>query len=189
MEVQKIFEKYFNASTSDSSKVNYNTCKECGGKCCKNLACHISPSDLKTISKESIINLIDESGCISIDWWDGDPRKNDKNDNSKTFYLRIRNKDAKVIDAAFGGHPCSLLTDSGCPINFEYRPKGARDLIPVADKECKVLYSKQQCAIDWIPYQDILKEVYLYYKQKGEVTHSIIGDTMEVLRMMLGYEE
>ena len=53
----------------------------------------------------------------------------------------------------------------------EYRPKGARELIP-SEGECIVNYSKQQAAIDWLQYHDILSEVYEYYFEKGDVVDS-----------------
>lgn len=169
MELNKIFSKYFNPVTLEHSKVNTEMCKGCGGCCCKSMGCHISPFDLKEISVKSIINLIDEAQCISIDWWDGNPLTNE-HDNTRCYFLRIKNRDSKVIDPSFGG-VCSILTDIGCPLSFEYRPKGARDLIP-CENDCVDNYSKQQTAIDWMPYQDIMKEVYDYYFAKGDVINS-----------------
>jgi hypothetical protein len=183
MELNKVFEKYF-IPCIETPKENCSICKECGGKCCNCMGCHISPFDLKEINKESIIALIDESQCISIDWWEGNPATGESN-GSKSFYLRIRNKDATVIDPAFGGHPCILLTDTGCPLCYKYRPKGARDLIPNATDECDALYEKQQCAIDWMPYSDIMREVYNYYVEKGEVTPNI----MEFMKWLLGVDD
>ena len=185
MELNKIFEKYFIPS-NETPNENRHICKECGGQCCKSMGCHISPFDLKEISKESIIAFIDESQCISIDWWEGNAKTNEK-DNSKSFYLRIRNKNAKVIDPAFGRHVCSLLTDMGCPLHFVYRPKGGRGLVPNPNMtdECQVLYEKQQCAIEWMPYLDIMTEVYNHYKKKGEVTPNLMG----FMKWLLGVDD
>jgi len=166
-ELNQTFSKYFNPVVSESSKVNTEICKKCGGKCCKATGCHISPFDLKEISVEFIINLIDETGCISIDWWDGNPITNEHT-NEKAYFLRIKNQDSFTVDPTFGGI-CSILTDIGCPLSFEYRPRGARDLVP-SEGECQVLYSKQECAIDWYAYHDIMEEVYWYYFEKGDVS-------------------
>lgn len=171
MELNQIFSKYFNPVTVECSKVNTEICKRCGGSCCKSLGCHISPFDLKEITFESIISLIDESGCISIDWWEGNPII-DEPDGQRVYFLRIKNQGAKVIDPSFGGI-CSILTDIGCPLSYEYRPKGARDLIPKEGPTCHDRYSKRQCAIDWYSYQDIMKMIYFYYYEKGDMTDTL----------------
>lgn len=184
MELNKVFEKYFIPCTEEP-KENCEICKKCGGGCCKAMGCHISPFDLKEISKESIIALIDESQCISIDWWEGDPITN-INDGTKSFYLRIKNIDAKVIDPTFGGHPCMLVTDTGCPLSFAYRPKGGRDLIPhISTNDCDAQYDKQQCAIEWREHLDVMQEVYEYYKEKGEVTQNF----MSFMNWLLGVDD
>jgi hypothetical protein len=167
--LNEILAKYFKPAENDSTKYDTELCKNCGGLCCHAMGCHISPFDLKEISTEFIIRLIDESGCISIDWWDGNPITDDGNRDVHGYFLRMKHKDAKVIDASYGD-VCGLLSDTGCPVSFEYRPKGARELIPSAESGCIVGYSKQQCAIDWFQYHDIMEEVYEYYMQKDEVT-------------------
>lgn len=177
MELNNLFSKYFIPASSDNSKVNTNLCEKCGGSCCKNMGCHISPFDLKEISVESIINLIEESNCISIDWWEGNPIT-EENTGERAFYLRIRNENSVIIDPSYGGK-CSILTDNGCPLSFEYRPKGARELIPnINNKCCRDGYSKRQCAIDWYSYKDIMEQVYDhfhdYYEEKGDAPFEFI---------------
>lgn len=167
MELNNIFAKYINPVKHEPSKIKPEYCKDCGGKCCHAMGCQISPFDLKEITFQSIIDFIDETKCISIDWWVGNPIT-DNNPNEKAFFLRIKNKNSKVIDPSFGG-TCSILTDKGCPLSFEYRPKGARDLIP-HELDCEIGYTKKQCAIDWYSYQDIMNQVYDYYLEKGEMT-------------------
>ena len=186
MELSRIFEQYFKPCSYEQEKENIEVCKRCGGGCCKAMGCHISPFDLKTISIESIISLIEESGCISIDWWEGDP-VNKVQDGSRVYYLRIKNSNSEVVDPSFGGK-CSILTDTGCPIPFEYRPKGARDLIPCdGEQECYVVYSKEQCAIDWYDYQDIMEKVYKCFNHDEEINPCNLFDIFErtVLRMEL----
>lgn len=173
MELLEVFQKYFVPVPEDSNRINSGLCKKCAGRCCSNLGCHISPDDLKEITIDSIINLIDESNVISIDWWEGDPVTEDAT-GDRVYFLRIKNEDAKTIDPAFGGHRCGILTENGCPLPFSYRPKGARDLIPVpGDCECKDQYSKQQCCIDWMKHQDVLSAVYEHYNIIGDVTINI----------------
>ena len=175
MQILETFKKYFRPVQEESSKIEYSICKKCGGRCCQGLGCYISPHDLLSISKDSIRNLIDESQCISIDWWDGNPETG-TNSGEKSFFLRIKNKNSFVVDPSFGGI-CSILTDSGCPLNFAYRPKGARELIPdSSDKSCHIGYSKQECAIDWLPYNDILEELCKEYMDKKDCTINALLD-------------
>lgn len=160
MEIEKIFKKYFIPVQNEPTKVNSSICKKCNGKCCHNLGCYISPYDFISVTKENIRNLINESKCVSIDWWEGNPLT-DKNTEERFFFLRIKNKNSFTVDPSFGG-TCSILTDKGCPLSFAYRPKGARDLIPNIN-ECDCLYTKQQCAIEWASYNNILEELYQEY--------------------------
>ena len=161
MELNKIFNKYFKPS-NDVINEERNTCKTCAGSCCKSMGCHISPNDLRSITFDSLKNLIDETNAISIDWWEGNPF--DKNDHSidMAFFLRIRNKNKNVLDPSWGGQ-CCLLTETGCPLLFQYRPKGARALIPNENGDCYTKYSKEQCAKEWYQYNDILTKLYDHY--------------------------
>lgn len=185
VDMNKVFEKYFIPS-NDVLNENRKTCKECGGQCCKSMGCHISPEDLKEITKESIISLIDESGCISIDWYEGNPISGLH--DGDYYFLRIRNLNSKIIDPSWGGQ-CCLLKDNGCPLLFRYRPKGARNLIPgIYNSDfCNDGYSKTQCAIDWMPYRNIIKEVYEYYRDKMEVTmNNPLQQLTELTKMLFG---
>ena len=178
MELSKIFEQYFIAS-NDANDENQTVCGECGGLCCRNMGCHISPNDLKEISVESIIALINESGCISIDWYEGNPA--DDNDYSPCYFLRMKHSGAPVVDPSWGG-VCCLWTDSGCPLSFQYRPKGARTLHPDDNQECAADYTKEQCVIDWLPYRGILEEVVQYYRDKdGEHASKSIIDVFNAV--------
>ena len=143
MELNKVFEKYF-VPSNDTLNENRIACSKCGGQCCKNMGCHISPNDLKGITVESIIALMDETNCISLDWHEGHPE--DEENRDRHHYLRIKNVGASMIDPSWGAR-CGLLTDSGCPLLFQYRPKGGRALKP-QDGDCTEGYSKAQCAID-----------------------------------------
>ena len=134
-------------------------CSECGGTCCKSMGCHFSPDDFNEVTYELLKSKI-EDGHVSIDWWEGDPT--DNNVLEKAYILRMRNISAPVVDPSYGG-VCSVLTSSGCPLPFESRPKGGRTLIPKQDG-CILEYTKKQCAIDWLPYSDILEKLYHEYK-------------------------
>ena len=141
---------------------NKEICSKCKGKCCKTMGCHYSPKDFEEISFEYLMSQIDK-GYISIDWWEGNPFKDDRNIH-RAFFLRVRNVESPIVDPSWGG-VCILLTEDGCPLSFEERPKGARLLISSANK-CKSLYTKENCCIDWIKYHDILEDLHDYYLDK-----------------------
>lgn len=80
---------------------NKQLCKKCGGRCCKRMGCHYSPEDFKEITYESLKKEI-EKGFISIDWWEGNPFEENKDDDiSRAHYLRIRNKDGEIVDPSW----------------------------------------------------------------------------------------
>lgn len=136
---------------------NIELCSKCKGKCCKSMGCHFSPDDFEDLSYKGLKKEIDK-GYISIDWWEGNPFDSDKREYiPRALFLRIRNRNADVVNASWGG-VCSLLSDTGCTLSYDKRPKGGRDLIP-AEPECKITYTKDQCARDWYKYDDILKRL------------------------------
>lgn len=176
MELNKVFAKYFIPS-NDTLNENRAVCSKCDGQCCKSMGCHISPSDLREISVDSIISLMEETNCIAIDWYEGSPI--DEHDHNPYYYLRIKNVGSSMIDPSWGG-TCSLLGDDGCPILFQYRPRGARRLEPGTNskKDCKDGYTKKQCAIDWMPYREILSKIYDHYEALGLVSRTSKLDGM-----------
>ena len=127
-------------------------CKTCGS-CCKTMGCHYSPDDFKEINYEYLKSEI-EKGHISIDWWE---------DNPNRYFLRIRNVDADAVDPSWGGR-CSLLTENGCPLPFEKRPKGARFLDAKQSGDCDQGYGKKACADDWYAYDEILVKLVDYFR-------------------------
>lgn len=138
---------------------NKELCKQCGGRCCKTCGCHYSPEDFKDLTFEGLKREIDK-GFISIDWWEGNPFEDDRN-IFRGLFLRIRNINSPIVDASWGGR-CILLTDTGCPVSYEERPKGARLLIP-SEEGCRLEYDKRDCAKDWYKYRDILSKLYDEY--------------------------
>lgn len=133
-----------------------SACERCGGRCCKHMGCHFSPSDFKEISFEALKAKIEE-GYISIDWWEGE--------DACEYYLRMRHKNAPIVDPSWGGE-CILLTETGCSLPFEERPLGARSLEPRRGFEsCTVHYDKRSCVDDWLPYDDILRKLVKYFEK------------------------
>lgn len=182
--------KYFKGVPDDDNKVNAAACKSCGGSCCKHMSCHASPSDFIKISKDIIKQGIDE-GLFSIDWWEGYPDDSIQDMSYRGYYIRIRHHGTKALDASVGG-TCIMLTDKGCSLPFGLRPRGARELIPNESSNpagCDCLYTKQQCAIDWMPYHDMMEELYQEYLAAGENTERVVDPLEMVLKAMFGITE
>lgn len=141
--------------------INTEVCSKCKGRCCKSMGCHFAPSDFKDLTFEGLKKEIDK-GYISIDWWEGNPFDEDSDDISRACYLRMRNKNSDIIDASWGGE-CILLTETGCPLSFEDRPKGGRELIPNSSHYCTEGYSKNDASQEWYKYADILESLIDHY--------------------------
>lgn len=150
---------------------NRELCAKCKGACCKTMGCHYSPSDFKDLSYEGLKKEI-EKGYISIDYWEGNPFK-DNRDIPRAYFLRIKNKGCEIVDASFGG-VCSLLTENGCKLTFNNRPKGGRDLIPAENGRCRSLYSKQDCAIEWYKYNHVLTKLAKEYETENNNLENLI---------------
>jgi hypothetical protein len=147
-----IKEKKMNSFTENNE--NKTICSACGGRCCNTMGCHYSPDDIGEIRVDNIMSHLN-TGNVSIDWWEGDVFEKDR---SHVYYLRARHKHAGILDGSWGGR-CRLLTEEGCSLPFEKRPKGGRAVIPAEDFKCKGLYSKRQCCEDWYKYQDVLDNI------------------------------
>lgn len=135
-------------------------CSICRGKCCKQMGCEYSPDDFKDLSYEGLLKEI-EQGHISIDWWEGDVLPQNK--LWRVFYLRARNMREPIVSASWGGI-CSLLTDNGCALPFDKRPKSGRHLKPGEDEDhCKSDYGKRDSCIDWREHQDVLTRLWRHF--------------------------
>jgi hypothetical protein len=149
----------------ENSYCDKHICEECGGSCCKNLGCYISPDDLKSVDYDTIKGLLD-TGFVSIDWWTGLKLDNYEGNG---YYLRMKNVGYGIVDQSLGG-TCNILTKTGCPLEFRYRPKGGRKLIPgkcsgKSDDE-KSDYEKYDCVLDWFPYIELLEKLIDEYFNK-----------------------
>lgn len=85
----------------------------------------------------------------------------------------MKNKGESVIafdDITTQHRTCVLWNSkSGCRFSFNKRPKGGRELIPmyIPMEKCREVYTEEQAAIDWFPWQELMYDLYLYfYKNK-----------------------
>ena len=137
-------------------------CVTCKGECCKTMGCHLSPEDINVaITYEALKELLD-TGNYSIDWWEEYELSGIGKVNG--YFLRVRNVDGPIVDPSWGGK-CKLLTEQGCSLSFNERPKGGRMLLSKkgALDRCYQYYTKKQCADDWAKYYDILSRLVVEY--------------------------
>ena len=143
---------------------NQELCKKCGGECCKNMGCHFSPADFETITYKGLKKEI-LKGNISIDYWHGDIDTK-VNRLRHTYYLRMRNKGAKILDGSWGGQCVLWDSEKGCPLPFKERPKGARALIPGFPGRCDSKYTKEMCVMDWRLYHPVMKRLANFFSRE-----------------------
>ena len=131
-------------------------CRECNGRCCKGMPGAMSPIDVHPLTKGRIVEML-LSGQYAIDYWEGDPREGE-DEMSVAYFIRpaVAGCD-KLVDASWGG-PCGLFVDgTGCSLSYEDRPQACRSLQADEDGHCRCEHNiKQQIAIDWLPYNDMI---------------------------------
>lgn len=131
-------------------------CAICGGRCCKRMGCHYSPTDFKDLSYNGLKSEI-EKGRISIDWWE--------NSSGSEYFLRARHVGAPIVDPSWGG-VCINLTSTGCSLSWEERPLGGRSLKP-GKRGCTGDYSKEDCKNEWKQYSEVLEQLVEYFSDSG----------------------
>lgn len=146
---------------------NSELCKQCGGRCCQSCGCIFHPSQFKEITENSLLEIL-KTGIISIDWWEGDPRKIDPNFEGTPvkhgYFLRMRNIESDILDPSWCGKPCIIWSpEKGCLLDFEHRPSQGVHLVPILDN-CKIddhKYTKHGLALAWIEYHSVFKSLAL----------------------------
>lgn len=130
-------------------------CTSCGGFCCKSMGCGISPEDIISVDYDTIKKLLD-TGFVSIDCCSDE----DEEEYCNTLFLRMRNIGADAIDISADCGMCSILTQTGCSLDFEYRPKNGRTLSLCFSEDANTKqYNKLDCIKDWYQYNDILLKI------------------------------
>lgn len=132
---------------------NHEVCSNCGGKCCYNSGCDITPRDFKSypnITEDDIMIAL-ASGYVVID------------SASEGYFLKMRGIYTRS-DIFYDRYvsPCVALTENGCRFKFENRPFGGRILRPQEDTKCyKGSYSFSRAALSWKKYQNLLESIAL----------------------------
>lgn len=164
-------------------------CSRCagglGGACCRSMGCEIFPQDVKkwfktdTITTEILCAML-KSGKVQLDWWEGDIRHyfgyrpeqwHDPDYLMNTFYFHMRVKGNNIVQGSYGGE-CCMLTPTGCSIPWDLRPLGGRALAPSKtpinpNNPCSSIASKPECAMAWLPYNDMLEDIVMNRREYG----------------------
>ncbi len=139
---------------------NETICKKCKGDCCKRAPGIASPTQFDIPNREKLHKAL-SSGKWSIDWWEGDPRKN-KDELTKAYFIRPATKEngKGLFDPSWGGE-CVFLTKTGCTLAYKDRPIVCQKLKPQEDHDCKTpkKYTKNRMAISWLPYNKLIVEI------------------------------
>lgn len=138
-----------------------DVCKTCMA-CCKGMGCEVSPvHDFENgiPTKEKIIEML-ISGRFIFDWWEGDVTGGER---GISYYMRAKNKnESGYSHGSWGGECINFSESSGCSLSWRQRPYGGKALIvnTVKPGECSAeLYSKEKCAIEWYPYNTLIREI------------------------------
>lgn len=164
-------------------------CGACKGRCCRERGCSLSPEDMlqvlspedttqalssenmprilppqseeeKAALKEALLRTLSEGDLYAIDCF--------HEGGSAFYYLRMRHKCYTFIGVEAMGE-CIALTEQGCRLSEEKRPKGGRFLESRPDGRCVQHYTKEEMLRDWEPYQPVLKEIWnIYYARFTE---------------------
>ena len=150
--------------------INTAICSECGGKCCKAMPGACFPSDFKLPGNTMLLDAALKSGRYTIDWWEGDPRK-EKEEYPRGYFVRpaIKGKEGILIDPTWGGE-CTFLAETGCQLDEDARPLNCKNLEPIAGGNCKIHGNtgKQGAAIAWLPYYEKLAELVKSHNDKSK---------------------
>lgn len=144
-------------------------CSQCKGRCCKERGCSLSPQDMwqalglengSLPDKEMLVQLLNRpDGRYALDFF--------SEKDGPCFYLRMRHKCYTFIGVDAIGE-CVALTESGCALTEEERPKGGRFLESKPDGACVQHYTREQMCEDWAPYREVLKDIWDEYHARFE---------------------
>ncbi|MBO5140161.1 MAG: hypothetical protein J6B68_06510 [Lachnospiraceae bacterium] len=131
-------------------------CKTCGGNCCKTMGCSLSPEDMHVAleGKEATTEVIEallQDSMFAIDSF--------QMRDGAFYYLRMRHKCFTFIGVDAMGE-CIALTEIGCSLPFDKRPKGGRFLEGKEGHQCTQHYTQEMMVKDWEPYQNSLREIW-----------------------------
>ena len=165
-------------------------CIICQGKCCREHGCVLAPCDLfralrgagipcrmgdeeGQITRETLLAFLQrEENLFAIDRMHGG-----------LYFLRMRHKCYNFIGVDAMGE-CVALTEKGCSLAYEERPKGGRYLKSSPDFHCAQQYTAEMMAEDWAPFQELLQSIWEEYEPKFEADGTFDRCDEEYFRWM-----
>lgn len=145
--------------------INEELCSKCGGFCCKKSGCDYFTSDISTINKSTLIELLDSGNVSIVAALTFSKTKEGKKICSPFLYLRARNIDRDIVDLFSMKKQCRMLTPTGCKYTKENRPGGGLNLIPMENNACYPSLNQIDELKKWAPYQNVLSKVAKRYCQ------------------------
>ena len=164
----------------DNGYESAEVCRVCGGACCKANGCSLAPEDMlrelaewkakqedggETRKGRDAVLEKQQSGLPQRTWLERWLQASQCAIDSFTgqsgpcYYIRMRHKCFTFIGVDAMGE-CIALTDRGCSLSYERRPRGGRYLEGRQDRRCLQHYTREQMETDWSPYQQLLSEIW-----------------------------
>lgn len=138
---------------------NFDYCKACGGKCCKNAGCIFFPSDFPNLQFDTLVESL-ETGRVSVSASFTIDLSRSKAKATPTLYLKAREIGKDKLDLFSIPAACLSLGDDGCYFSLDKRPSGGAIMIPRRDgKKCSGPLTDNEQMDLWVPFQQQLKRV------------------------------
>lgn len=138
------------------SNENIEICSACGGICCKSSGGLVYPEDFGNIKVDTLIDAF-KTGLYAVDYFD------DRNNGlGSGYYIRTRIVSAQKVFDPNGLGQCVILSESGCELSYNQRPKGCRELIP-NPPNCYFpnnTINLKTCAEAWKPFEELIEEAF-----------------------------
>lgn len=139
-------------------------CVQCQGRCCRTMGCSLEPEDMirmlkgRPLTMDNLEELLQKENFAIDSFQIG---------GHVFYYMRMRHKCFTFIGVDAMGE-CIMLTDTGCSLAFEDRPKGGRMLEARKDGGCVQHYTQEMMIADWSPYQELLGEIWANWHERME---------------------
>ena len=135
---------------------NLEICKKCGGYCCKKCGCDYAAEDFLEIKMNYLLEKLNEGYISIVSAQNFERLKNGKIVNTPFLYLRARNLNRPVVDLLSMKTTCASLTKTGCKFDYQNRPFGGKNLIPVDGLHCYPDKDALNIVKSWSSYQKLL---------------------------------
>lgn len=144
---------------------NLDICSECGGKCCIKCGCDYAATDFSDTTYKGLIKELAVGDKSIVAFFKFKTLPNGKYIAEPFLYLRARNKNRDIVDLVSMKTRCSLLGENGCSYDYEHRPFGGKNLIPVRkrDGDCKPKVPQIDIINTWQEHQQHLRRIVKFY--------------------------